>query len=465
MKIFNTKEAAKLIGIYIGGVVSFFVFFYISSYGYFSLSSKILDGRGQYFAEQTNQLLSGKWQVSPGYLAGGAECFNYHNSCMGYFGLFPSFVRLPTVLIFHRQHEFNYIYILIAYFLYLLFSFKALIVMKREILVKSYPLQVLYSIAVGISPMLFLAFRMYMYEEAILWAVAMFSATIYYLLLYSETNRKLFFFIAVICGIFTINSRISEGVGAFSACLLLFLYVERSQYRKRIYWAKFISCFSIPLSYFITNYLKFGVAAPSITKLFGYASDPLRLKFVEQCGVFNLGRGFYGFMAYFFPAFHNWPFGFAYSRNRHPSSNTGLLISRCMEREWWSPISVTYPLLFIFALISIYSIIKHQSYSSPVFLILLGTWVAVLPTICFIGFTERYLSDFLVPLLFLCFMYQPTNQFLKGVERRRLLTIFFLITFGIVQLIDIYILGIRFYQLNLDFPSALFHLIFARQIF
>ena len=445
-----------------GIAFSFLAFFYISSYGSFSLQSKVLDGRGQYFAAQALQMLHGHWGVSPANLSQGGECWAYKGQCMGYFGLFPSLVRIPIALIFNNHHEFNFLFILIAYYLYLYYCTKAaLLVLKKE-LRDSSALQAILALVIGVSPLLFLGFRMYVYEEAILWSVALLSATSYYLLKYLKFNRDLHFYIATFFAFCTINSRISEGIGAVAACLLAALFKKntgRSQITE--IGLKLALSIAVFCSYFVFNLAKFGVLVPSPTRNGGYANDLSRLEFLNRCQVISPLRSARGFLAYFLPNFHNWPFGFAYSLNRNPIGEHSLVLSNCMEREWWSPFSVSFPLTFCLLVLALFSIIKKLSslYALP---LVIGLSIGFLPTFAFIGFTERYLADFQVFTVLSIICSPWAKKFGEKTLKINQPVLLLITVLTPLQYILVYVLSIHFYKLSGDVPIALEHLPFAK---
>ena len=135
----------------------------------------------RYFVEQANSMLNGHLWVPDGSLS--FECFNIDGKCYGYFGIFPSIVRVPLVLIFGNSiPEFNSVFISLSAALVLWASLDlTLRILHREHTdsprINAF-FMIFVAIALGPGSNLMLIFDPYVYQESIMWSLAGFLLAI-----------------------------------------------------------------------------------------------------------------------------------------------------------------------------------------------------------------------------------------------------------------------------------------------
>jgi hypothetical protein len=178
--------------------------------------------RGRFFVEQANSMLNGHFWVPKSALP--IECFYIDGKCTGYYGVFPSLLRMPFVLIFGGEiPELNAVFISIAAGV----SLWAALNLCLRILQKGPAsgnrrtnaiAMVLVALTLGPGSVLVLIFDPYVYQEAIMWSVAgVLVATNLYWRWVNERRTWQIIGVAVACAC----SAGSRPTTAFVALLLL----------------------------------------------------------------------------------------------------------------------------------------------------------------------------------------------------------------------------------------------------
>ena len=130
---------------------------------------------GRFFVEQANSMLNGYFWVPETALP--IECFYVDGKCTGYYGIFPSLLRIPFVLVFGATiPELNALFISVAAGIAL---WAALNLCLRVLLMapsgtgrNNSIAMVLVALTLGPGSVLLLIFDPYVYQESIMWSVA-----------------------------------------------------------------------------------------------------------------------------------------------------------------------------------------------------------------------------------------------------------------------------------------------------
>jgi hypothetical protein len=130
---------------------------------------------GRFFVEQANSMLNGYFWVPESALP--IECFYIDGKCTGYYGIFPSLLRIPFVLVFGGAiPELNAVFISIAAGI----ALWAALHLCLQVLQKGPSgtgrtksiAMVLVAMTLGPGSVLLLIFDPYVYQESIMWSVA-----------------------------------------------------------------------------------------------------------------------------------------------------------------------------------------------------------------------------------------------------------------------------------------------------
>ena len=147
---------------------------------------------GRFFVEQANSMLNGHFWVPESALP--IECFIIDGKCVGYFGVFPSLIRMPLVLIFgNSMPELGSLFIPIASGIIIWSSLDlCLRVLRKDhyenSLASSWFL-ILVSLVIGPGSNLMLIFDPYIYQESIMWSIAGFLLAVNFYWRWSHERR------------------------------------------------------------------------------------------------------------------------------------------------------------------------------------------------------------------------------------------------------------------------------------
>lgn len=437
-------------------------FWYLQSYGTFSLRNFSSTGRSQYFYAQALSIIHFRWDVNPLYLEGwSGECLQYGGHCTGYYGIFPSIIRIPGALIFGWHHEFGSVYLLGSYAVFILGSLLFLKELYSRFL--SYELDLFtYSIFVSLltfSPVTFLAIRGYMYEEAILWGVGLLLLTIFFLLKYEKTGSLNWFACGLVSATGSLHSRVVEGVGAFVICILIWSITNRKSIRAMI--GGLTAILFAGSSYLVINLLKFGVIAPSMRMHGGYLGNPTRLALVNRCGDLNLSRIPEELILYLVPHFKLWDISPTYSPGNYVFRFLSWQISNnCIENtEYFSPLPKLYPLLFCLGFFgALFWIRNNRNWVLGTICVGLGLNIIVICSS--LGMTQRYLAD-IFPFFLVLSAYGLLN--LRLLNKGKLWHIF-CVLFLLIQFLTFYGSTISFWNHWRDRPNEYTNLPFAKNL-
>ena len=449
LNLFNRTKKFLILKIF--SLISLFVFYFFQTYGTFKLTNLSNDGRSRYYAAQAQSFLNGVWGIDPAFAGG--ECLTYTDDCRAYFGIFPSIIRIP--IIFFTDLELNPLFVLVAYALCVLGSYK-IIVGTLEYL--SLNLNKISEFALAIclvaSPVLFLSVRGYMYEEALLWGIGLLSLTTWQLINYWNTGIKTSLYLAILLATCTLHSRIIEGVIALSAISITLLFQRNIIKNYRLFFLLLGSFVSL----LIVNYLKFRVLVPSMRFHETYLRIPYLNELLSKCGDLKLSRIPYEFLYYFVPNLNNLFGGFAYSPNdytfRTPLKNFS---NDCIEQsEYFSPITVLYPLLSLVGMLGLIVVLKRHRTQSEILGFIVSYALGLFLLLSFVGMTQRYLSEFYILFLFLGTIFLAH---LPRLIKNKLLVIILIIVLGVLQTWQGFWVILNFWSVWLDRPVAFENLI------
>jgi hypothetical protein len=145
-----------------------------------------------FYTSQADSMLNGHFWVPDTAL--GFECFIINERCVGYFGIFPSILRMPLVLIFGGFiPEFNSIFISLAAVLVLWSSLDLCLRILHKQHSDSPRLNawfiIMVAIVLGPGSNLMFAFDPYMYQEAIMWSLAGFLLAVNFFWRWTHERR------------------------------------------------------------------------------------------------------------------------------------------------------------------------------------------------------------------------------------------------------------------------------------
>lgn len=146
----------------------------------------------RFFTAQANSMLNGHFWVPDTAL--GFECFIIDERCVGYFGIFPSIIRMPLVFLFGASiPEFNSVFISLAAGLALWSSLDLSLRVLRKEHSDSPRLNawfmVIVAIVLGPGSNLMLIFDSYMYQESIMWSIAGFLLAVNFFWRWTHERR------------------------------------------------------------------------------------------------------------------------------------------------------------------------------------------------------------------------------------------------------------------------------------
>ena len=474
MKKVHLNQLSELKTLIIFGFLSFVSYWYMISSGTFSFfegrtSPESLIGRASYFSAEAISIIHGKWSIDPAIFNGSpGDCFQYRTRCEGYFGLFPSLIRIPQELILNSHNpSYSIAYQLSAIFLFIIASI--FLFHKLTLITKFAPSQFQFGFVLLASPIIYLGSRGYVYEEAILWGITWFLVTIVISLYYLQNRREGIWWISLLTANLALQSRIVEGLSSLLLCTLTWLFIHQENFRIKnsvstwlktnksqicgvIY--KFVALAMSGAFYLFLNFWKFGVVLPSILHSYGVSTQPKLKALVLACRPESLAFIPENLIRYVIPNFRNWPFGFSYTTKQfgffgHGVSASYEYLSCASYVEAYSPISVTYLFSSVAALIGLVFLYKHRrdEWSLGIWIIIAAALSEVVLLSSFMGSTERYIAEFIPILLIFTFFgiyrLQKINNFIYSS------LIYSLIP---VQIITCYLSSLSFYYFWNDRP-------------
>lgn len=200
--------------------------------------SGAIDGRVHFFTAQAVSMMHGRWDVPTSVLS--FECFLVRHRCFGYFGITPSILRLPVVLLGGFTDGSLGRFPELAYFLLGVFvTAIGTWWMARQVVALWAPgiggrrraaLGLIIAFAsLGASPLLFLMSLPMMYSEAILWGVAFSCIALGGVLSAWQRPRAGIIVVILLADALAVSSRPTVGAAAILATAALGIrFVRRS---------------------------------------------------------------------------------------------------------------------------------------------------------------------------------------------------------------------------------------------
>lgn len=372
---------------------------------------------GRFFTEQANSMLGGRLWVPETALP--IECFFIDEKCMGYYGIFPSLLRLPFVVVFGSSiPEFNSIFISMAagLSLWACLDLCSRLLHKTSVLssaTKALAMTMSF-IALGPASSLLLIFDPYVYQEAIMWSVAglLIAANFYWRWVH---ERRAWLLLGLILA--SAASAGSRPTTAFVGLIFMFgvainLYKSRALYKRNLFILVAMSTLPLLMSFGVLT-LKMGTPRQDFSKYESKAA----LQMVSDKNNGSLGYSARYIPTSFFTYFRpdalrvttEWPwirfrFGPETEKTLNSETPTGLeritylppIEKDSMLLERITSISNIMPLALIATLLSLFSLLRRRQWNDLLVLAAASTSVVVL----FVQFSiaSRYLADF-YPLL------------------------------------------------------------------
>jgi len=386
---------------------------------------------GQFYGYQAQSILQGRLDVP--LEAIGPEAFICNGKYYGYFGLTPSLLRIPLLIVFpEKLNNFSRAFMILWSGVTLLASYLILLsslAWLRKGKAKAYlspSLIFCFLLAVGLgSTNIFLASKGFIYHEANLCAVALALSAIFFIFKFCLTLRVNLLFGALLAASFSFLSRPIAGLSAM-ACLLFFCFLllaafypkNAGTFGKRLsglfpsgdfLWDRLLLKVSVILLlavfavmvHFGLNYAKFQCFDIPMKYHVQFIQDPARLakidgKLTHLANIpFNVYHYFFIFNLPFTP---RWPYvalGSSYSQ--------AFLKAKIDVVEPFVSIPVGMPALFLLFIAGFAFLCRRLSRPKEFFLpfalailSLSGTFVLMVND----AVTYRYFHDFLPALVF-----------------------------------------------------------------
>ena len=178
-----------------GGAMVFYVYGWLTKWS-FDPSVAATIRPDYFFTAQADALLRGRFWVDPKSVGSVQECFYVAGNCYGYFGLTPSILRIPILLVIGQTTQsFAILMIPIAAGL----AFGASLDLCRQFAkpmahqLRGVVFMCVAALALGPGSVLVLLADPFLYQEAIIWSIAgvMLAVNCYWRWLHSSNNRYL----------------------------------------------------------------------------------------------------------------------------------------------------------------------------------------------------------------------------------------------------------------------------------
>ena len=204
------RRRTRLIDVFFVGVVvgSALVYFFMSTHGTWNPLYERPEYSGRFFLAQARSMVEGHLWVNRSQLPG--ECFVHAGRCYGYFGLTPSLVRLPFLLLLDAVNKaLTPVFITAA----LTLATGSMVGLLRRLLAHlraragTTVFVALAAVALGPASVLAVLTRPAVYEEAIAWSVGFVALGAYCFVRWWETPRRLWLVLLVASLVLAANSR------------------------------------------------------------------------------------------------------------------------------------------------------------------------------------------------------------------------------------------------------------------
>ena len=354
------------------------------------------------------------------------ECLVYFEKCYTYYGLTPSFIRLPAILFVDEISKLGsttFIMIEYAIFLIACFLLTDLILNKYMNLTidQAKQVKILVSSTIIVSPQIVLSNRGYFYEEAILSAITFLLLSVYFVLLYSLTDKNIYKFLVYLTLFLTLHSRFTEGIAAI-IIYLGFVLSKKDHVRK-----KFLELIKVTLifaSLILLNLVKFKTLFPSFTT--HHAGTYLNLErkeFYEKYGQFNPLRSLEMLITWLWPNGRNWPSGLTYYPGNYELNLNYLKLTNITTEhtEGFVSLPIYFPLCIFVSLIGLTYLLRLKI--SIINIVALGLFVNVLFVTGYISQTLRYAAEF-TPIILILIIIGYTCIMKSEINKKIIYTVF-----------------------------------------
>lgn len=251
----------------------------------------------RFFRAQLEAMLAGRLEVTASDLFG--ECFIIDDRCYGYFGLTPSLLRLPVLLIAGGDagngwsHLFTFMAMLIGVIaaMGLVRAAAAWTSQRPPAHLARWPLTVGYLI-VGPGALLFLLGRSAVYEEALAWGAALTIAATWAVVAWLRTGGITPLVLLLMLSLLAANARVGFALTATALGLLVALLAwHRRSGTVAIGLAAGTA--TLPLiSALAVNWLKFAALLPDLSRLEGLRNASFDLAALERTGFAYTSAGY-----------------------------------------------------------------------------------------------------------------------------------------------------------------------------
>ncbi|HLI73108.1 MAG TPA: hypothetical protein VKU86_04455, partial [Acidimicrobiales bacterium] len=196
---------ALFVGVVAGSAIAFYG---MTTHGTWNPLYERPEFSGRFYLAQARAIVNGHLWVNRSQLPG--ECFVHAGRCYGYFGLTPSLIRLPFLLLLDAVNKaLTPVFVTAAL---TLATGSAVGILRRllaTVKTRTSTDLVVAVLAVGLGPasVLGILTRPAVYEEAIAWAVAFMALGAYCFLRWWEEPRRLWIVLLVVSLVLSANSR------------------------------------------------------------------------------------------------------------------------------------------------------------------------------------------------------------------------------------------------------------------
>ena len=391
-----------------GGAMVFYVYGWLTKWSFDpSVASTI---RADYFfTAQADAMLRGRFWVNPKAMPFFSdECFYASNKCYGYFGLTPSILRIPILLVIGQTTQsFAFLMIPIAAGL----AFGASLDLCRQFAkpmahqLRGVVFMCVAALALGPGSVLVLLADPFLYQEAIVWSIAgvMLAVNCYWRWLHSSNNRYLAS--SIFFCIFAAGARPTTVlVGVVIGFSLFITHRKRVSLRSNIAVAALGFIILPALFSFGTIFVKFGQPSPPPN---AYRNPTgVQVERVKPCDFAFENHPKYlptNLFAYFRPdavrLYQEWPnVRFRFNSCDGPNRPTYLwpLNVGDMFVEKTTSLPNTMPIPLLAAGIASYAVVRQRRANELALLIAVTSSGMLVSTV--MTMTSRYLGDF-YPLL------------------------------------------------------------------
>ena len=369
--------------------------------------------QGNVYDLQARALLAGQLHVPTGSL--GIEGFIHNGQTFTYFGIFPSLLRLPVLVLTHQFDGRLTALSLFVAWLCICAATSACLVLIRQIVRGSTPISRLEGVAIcsmsatltagSVIPSLLACPRVY--EEDIAWSIALGLGLLAFVLAFFRQPRRRWFVGIIVATLASVMTRGSTGDAWLLVLLGIAVFCRFSPHGKQ--WRRFAWWFAALglLGGFVIvafSFLKFGIiyGFDERDQVWTYVYGPRRV-FLAANGNKAFGLQFVAtnLRAYFTP-FGMWVSGLFPFFQTPKSAVTP--VGHVIFDQIWPTRSLTASTPFFLALSVFGTIIASVKAWSPLERILrivtLGTVVATVPVLIFGYIAPRYLGDFVPWMVF-----------------------------------------------------------------